>query len=793
MKKGGAFSVVALLLLTMCVPVNAVEGQTVVVEYTFSDPVVTFDGMFHSVSVAGLMTNSVPADPELPYGMAQVLLPMGHTVEGFTYETGAEHDLGCGYVLKQCPHPETPTEPGEPEQDQFLGDFPTEAAELISVQVAKGYSIAIFKLYPVVYSYGDGGLAYYNSITLTVQTHPSPTPVETFRANDVDARYVSGQVDNPAMMASYAPAVLSLATLPVAYHDYVIITDSALLSDFQVLGAWKASKGLSPHIETVGAIDITYSSLSTRAERIRAFIKDCYNQWGTQYVLLGGDVSIIPSVGLYGSVQGKTTTYTDVDIPGDIYYGALDGTWDADGDKIYGEPITLSSADEADYFYEVAIGRAPVETAAEAQAFVAKTIAFESGSYPQTCALLGGKLDNWTWGGDHMDELPSYLPVSFLCTKAYERDSTASTPAYTSALDGGALVVSEFSHGSPDEMGGFFKRSDCASLSSSVHGLLFTQGCYVASFDNRWWDGGFGTGGNGLADEYDTSDSLAEQLVYNASGPFACIGNSRYGWYVPGATSGASQQFNKEFYDAVFNEKITSVGRALVDAKLDNVASAATVDTFRWSYFGLNLLGDPETPLMAPATLDVTISALQASVAKGGTFPLQVTLTNTGFSDVAIGAEHTLPFPPAVLVPLIYVRPLVVPGLSSVQYVMYFSVLSSGRACLVVHVDGLDIGTGRPVVSPLSNKACATVGSFSPFPALLVMKNTLLSQANEQYSSLLTYSGCFDEAAWGMLDAIDARMDNVALYPLGTFPVSELRAAIGMMETLESSLSNVCT
>ncbi|MBU7011731.1 MAG: hypothetical protein HXS46_13670 [Theionarchaea archaeon] len=50
-----------------------------------------------------------------------------------------------------------------------------------------------------------------------------------------------------------------------------------------------------------------------------------------------------------------------------MYYGCLDGTFDADNDHIYGEP-----EDGMDWLEEVYIGRAPVETAEEAEHFVDK-------------------------------------------------------------------------------------------------------------------------------------------------------------------------------------------------------------------------------------------------------------------------------------------------------------------------------------------------------------------------------------------------------------------------------------
>jgi len=73
--------------------------------------------------------------------------------------------------------------------------------------------------------------------------------------------------------------------------------------------------------------------------------------------------------------------------------------------------------------------------------------------------------------------------------------------------------------------------------------------------------------------------------------------NSRYGWYYPGSTDGPSQYYDRQFWDAIFGEGITSIGKANQDSKEDNIGylGGYGVDDYKkWSYYALNLLGDPE-------------------------------------------------------------------------------------------------------------------------------------------------------------------------------------------------------
>ena len=66
---------------------------------------------------------------------------------------------------------------------------------------------------------------------------------------------------------------------------------------------------------------------------------------GITRVLLGGDANgapgdpkIVPCRGLYCAVQSHPSLYEDENIPADLYFAALDGDWNGDGDGLWGEP-----------------------------------------------------------------------------------------------------------------------------------------------------------------------------------------------------------------------------------------------------------------------------------------------------------------------------------------------------------------------------------------------------------------------------------------------------------------------
>ena len=161
---------------------------------------------------------------------------------------------------------------------------------------------------------------------------------------------------------------------------------------------------------------------------------DAYETWGVSYVLLGGDVSIVPFRGAYASTSGQT----DTAMPCDLYFACLDGTWNADNDALWGEPTDGEDGGDVDLLAEVYVGRAPVDTPAEATAFVAKTIAYADNRHANVddALLLGEYLGLYNGivaqGGDGLDPLLPSLSrhyVSWLDDRPQARRTWNATAA----------------------------------------------------------------------------------------------------------------------------------------------------------------------------------------------------------------------------------------------------------------------------------------------------------------------------------------------------------------------------
>lgn len=215
-----------------------------------------------------------------------------------------------------------------------------------------GFNIATLKIYPFQYISYAKKVRFYYHIEFSVTYRPSQ--VEHLRpqrrseiAKKLVEETIKGIVLNPQDVEIYSPSIqiesrksgdkVSIASYPSLEGncvDYVIITNEALRDSFERLAEYRTKSGLLSHVMTIESIDTLYTGADIE-EKIRNFLRDANIYWGTIFILLGGDVNIVPVRIVPGlSAIGK-------EIPTDLYYSGLDGTWNDDRDWIYGEDIPL--------------------------------------------------------------------------------------------------------------------------------------------------------------------------------------------------------------------------------------------------------------------------------------------------------------------------------------------------------------------------------------------------------------------------------------------------------------------
>lgn len=592
--------IAALLVAALLIAVNA-RATSITRSFRFTEPEISRTGDGVVLAISGCRTIGFPGEPALPVFAASFLLPPGETVSGIRFQPSTPITLPGSYGIAPMP-PQVPlgNRPAPYGRNETVyrsrALYPTVPGTLVTEQVCAGMRIAFITVYPCRVVPSAGTVQFSSSITITVETAPGAPgtppvpPLSRARALSTIERIAVNAEDCRA----YDPPereMLRSGDDP-GYVPYVIITSEAFAPHFQPLADFRNSLGMRTAIVDLDSIYSAFPGNDAQ-EQIRNFITHAYNTWQTEYVLLGGDDEIIPHRGFYV----KAGTEIETDIPSDLYYAALDGDWNADGDAYYGEP------GEEDLLTEVFIGRAPVDTESEVDNFVTKIVYYTLSPPPSQCteALMSGEL-LWsidgvdTWGGDYKDEIrygssnhgftTAGLHGDYSVETLYDRDLgySWSTSQIISRLNPGVNLVNHLGHANLHSVMRIAV-GDAPLLTNNgtdaINYVCYSQGCYAASYDNR---DNVGT--------VHSQDAIGEELVTGPTGAVAFIGNSRLGWNSPGSTCGVSQFFDRQFFDALFGEHLSAIGEALDDSRIDNIPYLS-YPAIRYVMYGLTLLGDP--------------------------------------------------------------------------------------------------------------------------------------------------------------------------------------------------------
>lgn len=113
-------------------------------------------------------------------------------------------------------------------------------------------------------------------------------------------------------------------TLP--YYEYVIITDSSLVSGFTDFVNWKKRKGINIGIVTTNDIYANYTgdnisspAINDNPGKVRQYLKDAHTDGSTTWGLIAGDYNT--------NVPIKIFDYYGETVPTDSYFSDLHGNW----------------------------------------------------------------------------------------------------------------------------------------------------------------------------------------------------------------------------------------------------------------------------------------------------------------------------------------------------------------------------------------------------------------------------------------------------------------------------------
>jgi len=591
-----------LLLSLLIVAMSTLTAQKLTQKYTFNQPefIDRFDG-FVEPQIKGCMNFGEEGNPLIPFYSAEILLPQGTQIKNISIISVKYADeitninivpAGRQFpISKPAPADYKPLANIEIYSSSAV--FPGSVIQSMSTQHLGGYAIGVFgfsvlEFYPLTHS-----AKFIEEIIFEIETEKiTDRSVRTGTLNILTQQRVANIVENPEMINSY-----NLELTRDENVDLLLITKETYVDLFQTYVDFKTQRGFVVQVETVEDIYTNYPGDDDQ-EKIRNCIIDYYENHGIVYVILGGDADpnnassrIVPHRGFYVDTGFGEI---DDDIPSDMYYCCLDGSWDNNSNNFYGEP------GEEDLFAEVIIGRMCVDSPSDISNMSNKLIKYQDAPVVQDiekALMVGEALDESTWGGDSKDDVAygssnfgyttAGLSDNFTINKLYEKlGNWSKNDVFNEFNNEGCNLLNHLGHSSTT----YNMKMDNGDLTVSnfqnngiTRGFVigYSQGCYNGAFDNRGTGSSYG------------ADCFSENFTTMATGEVATLGNSRYGWYSSGNTNGASQYLDRQFYDAIFDEDMTQIGVANSDSREDNAAYILNNKVIRWCAYEITLFGDP--------------------------------------------------------------------------------------------------------------------------------------------------------------------------------------------------------
>ena len=568
-----------------------VSAQVVEQTYFFDNPVVTEIQSYNQVQLAGCMQTAVEGNPSLPYKAVSLLLPYGSEAESVEVVLSDFEEIS---IEKQL-FPYQASRPySKPERKQFMKNedvyssksfYPEKCHGELTTHYLNGHAFAFTSFTPVKYMPSSGKLMYAKTATVKVKltSAKKDNTAMLWNTASVNER-VKSLADNPEMIDSYKTRGKN-----VSGYDMLIITGADYVAGFDEYVEYYESIGVRNEIVTTDEI---YSSTdgSDNPEKIRNYIINEYTNNGIIMVLLGGDVNIVPYRGFYCHVQ-SSSVYEDDGIPADLYYSALDGTWNDNGNNRWGE------IGEDDLLPEIGIARMSFNNASKQANMINKTLKYQRepvlGEF-RDVTLAGEWLydDPETWGSDYMELLIGEhddngyttigIPEDYNFTRHYAEDGTWGPTQLRNTINNGTQYVHHVGHANTNTVAEWYNSDITDNNFSGANGVdhnytfFHSHGCVCGSFED---------------------DCIMERMVTIQNFAVAAIGNSRYGWFNEGQTEGPAPHLHREMTDAQYHERIPFLGMHLSEGKCQtapfvNAPGQWEEGALRWNFYDLNVLGD---------------------------------------------------------------------------------------------------------------------------------------------------------------------------------------------------------
>ncbi len=646
MKKITFFSAFVLIFLS-----SYLSAQKQVFTYQFDKPQLkaSSDG-YTDISYKNCINMGKEGTPLLPQFSANLLLPPGTEISSVKV-TGVEYYTEENGIAIRPASRQFPISIGAPKGYRAVPDqkiyssdaaYPSEETSAIYTGFLSGHAMGSFHICPVVYFPSLLKAKFIKSVTIEVNektTEQATRALDMLRSN----KSVNDRIISIAQHHDFLQTYNAMAKRDNPTYDILLITKNSFLPYFSDYIAYKQSTGYAVICKTVEDIYSQYTG-TDNPMKIRNCIIDLYQNNGIGYVILAGDAdpnsatdNIVPKRGFFAD---PGSGYADNDIPSDMYYGCLDGTWNNNNNNKWGE------SGEEDLYHEVSVGRLCVDSQTEIQNVLNKLTLYQSSPVIADInkgLMVGEQLDSQTYGDTYKEEVANGatsngyttagFPASFDISRLYESQGNWEKENIFNKFNTGTHLLNHLGHSNVDYNMKMYN-TDVTTTNFQNNGINhgfvigYSQGCYNGSFDNRDVNGGFGT-----------EDCFAEKITTLATGEVACISNSRYGWYSGGSTNGASQFFDREFFDALFGENIYNIGDINADSKDDNASNITSDEVIKWCGYETNLFGDPSMDIWTATPSELTATYPESVSVGINQIDFQ---TNTPFARIALMQNDSL-------------------------------------------------------------------------------------------------------------------------------------------------------
>ena len=592
-----------------------------------------------------------PGEPAIPYYAANLAVPGNAEFSDLDFKYDLKK-IADNVVLKPVQHivkvSNMSKEHSFVEPDMKIyesnAQFPEKVVEYTASSDMSKYRYFGFKVSPFVYYPESRELYLVTNLRVNVEYEHGKAISSKRWDNGLFGSMLSSMVINPEDV-TIDTSVKDPADADIA--KYIIITSEELKESFEPLALWKTQQGLKAEIVTTEYIFGNYEGVTDQL-KIKNCIKDYYENHGTVFVLLGGDDEVVIDQNSYIVTTLTSGVSEDNTNPCDLFYACFDNQfdWNKDGDENVGE----HPDDDVDYSPEVILSRAPVNTVAGAEAFVAKSINYEKNppatDFVNKMMMMGVTLfdepaEDPSDAEDKSEKAwSSYMSPYWSTGQRFRFYDTATdynasgneaygagTASYnvsaanlTDVISKGYNFLHIATHGMQTMMstegGGGFSTSNASNLTNSDRqGILVTIACLTNAFD---------TEGPVVSDP-----CLSEAFLRNPNGgAVAYYGGTRSNLGYPGHTVfGAGFNFTNRWFRYCFSTVMTEnehLFGAVASSSKASFANYMQYDSKRWVMYIMNQCGDPALSIYTDNPQEINVSSIPASVVTGETTSITI-------------------------------------------------------------------------------------------------------------------------------------------------------------------------